>query len=103
MGCHSWPTIDIFGLGRGIVAKNGRPDLWRRHSSLGRIVLRVYKRSACIGLARVRAAIAQLVEHLIRNERVGSSNLSCGTKNWSDTVQIIHNSLKLCMKPDLLS
>jgi hypothetical protein len=26
-----------------------------------------------------RAAIAQLVEHVIRNDGVGSSNLSCGT------------------------
>ncbi len=30
----------------------------------------------------IRAAIAQLVEHLIRNEGVGSSNLSCGTKHF---------------------
>jgi hypothetical protein len=28
------------------------------------------------------AAIAQLVEHLIRNEGVGGSNPSCGTKHY---------------------
>ena len=31
-----------------------------------------------------RAAIAQLVEHLIRNEGVGGSNPSCGTKEIND-------------------
>ena len=31
-----------------------------------------------------QAAIAQLVEHLIRNEGVGGSNPSCGTKNFND-------------------
>src|SRR6202142_2383889 len=29
------------------------------------------------------AAIAQLVEHVIRNDGVGSSNLSCGTNEFS--------------------
>src|ERR1700733_119406 len=39
------------------------------------------------GASLDRAAIAQLVEHVIRNDGVGSSNLSCGTNRLSHIVQ----------------
>ena len=35
------------------------------------------------------AAIAQLVEHVIRNDGVGSSNLSCGTNDFSNLLYTI--------------
>ena len=35
-----------------------------------------------------RAALAQLVEHLIRNEGVGSSSLSCGTNDFKHLASI---------------
>ena len=36
-----------------------------------------------------RAAIAQLVEHLIRNEGVGGSNPSCGTIIFKHLAEIV--------------
>jgi hypothetical protein len=36
----------------------------------------------------IEAAIAQLVEHLIRNEGVGSSSLSCGTNDFKHLASI---------------
>jgi hypothetical protein len=37
--------------------------------------------------SRGGAAIAQLVEHLIRNEGVGGSNPSCGTNNINSLLE----------------
>ena len=39
-----------------------------------------------------RAAIAQLVEHLIRNEGVGGSNPSCGTTNFSFSNWLLYST-----------
>jgi hypothetical protein len=38
--------------------------------------------------SQTNAAIAQLVEHLIRNEGVGGSNPSCGTSIFNDLAQL---------------
>jgi hypothetical protein len=63
-----------WGLKPAHVAKRGQPDLLR--SAIGRLAESSQGRKRQNWL---RAAIAQLVEHLIRNERVGGSNPSCGT------------------------
>src|SRR4029079_19586433 len=58
-----------FQLGVGLLAKVG-PNRYQAASVAMRLPVRFFGPSA---------AIAQLVEHLIRNEGVGGSSASCGT------------------------
>ena len=57
------------------IRKPGRDFLWTRRRDL------IHKKRLAASLQGLVAAIAQLVEHLIRNEGVLGSNPSCGTNH----------------------
>src|SRR5581483_6060781 len=58
-------------------------------ASRRRLALRLQSGMAPVRQARNLAAIAQLVEHIIRNDGVGGSNPSCGTIPSKDTAPLV--------------